>query len=53
MSEIQFGVNFHGTPDAEGFTRLVRRADELGFDVLAAPDHLGSMGPFCWRRRVW
>src|SRR5215472_7676712 len=46
MSEIQFGVNFHGTPDAAGFTRLVRRADELGFDVLAAPDHLGSMGPF-------
>ncbi len=27
-------------------SRLVRRADELGFDVLAAPDHLGAMGPF-------
>jgi probable F420-dependent oxidoreductase len=24
----------------------VHRADQLGFDVLAAPDHLGSMGPF-------
>jgi len=46
MSDLQFGVNFHGAPDAEQFTRLVRRADELGFDVLAAPDHLGSMGPF-------
>jgi len=46
MSEFQFGVNFHGVADAEGFTRLVRRVDELGFDVLAVPDHLGAMGPF-------
>ena len=46
MSDIQFGVNFHAAADAADFERIVRRADELGFDVLAAPDHLGAMGPF-------
>jgi probable F420-dependent oxidoreductase len=46
MPAIQFGVNFHGAPSQHEFGRLVRRADELGFDVFAAPDHLGAMGPF-------
>jgi probable F420-dependent oxidoreductase len=46
MSDIQFGVNFHAAPDAAAFEQTVRRADELGFDVLAAPDHLGAMSPF-------
>jgi len=46
MTDIQFGVNFLGAPDAAEFGRLVRRADEIGFDVFAAPDHLGLMAPF-------
>jgi probable F420-dependent oxidoreductase len=46
MPAIQFGVNFHGARSQHEFARLVRRADELGFDVFAAPDHLGAMGPF-------
>ena len=46
MSEIQFGVNFHSAASRQDFQQLVRRADELGFDVLAAPDHLGAGGPF-------
>ncbi len=46
MSEIQFGVNFHSAASRQDFRQLVRRADELGFDVLAAPDHLGASGPF-------
>ncbi len=46
MTDIQFGVNFHGAADAGEFERIVRRADELGFDVLAAPDHLGALSPF-------
>jgi probable F420-dependent oxidoreductase len=46
MSDIQFGVNFHAAADTAEFERIVRRADELGFDVLAAPDHLGAMSPF-------
>lgn len=46
MSEVQFGVNFHSAASRQDFQQLVRRADELGFDVLAAPDHLGASGPF-------
>lgn len=46
MAEIRFGVNFHAAGSAAEFERLVRRVDELGYDVLAAPDHLGAMGPF-------
>jgi probable F420-dependent oxidoreductase len=46
MTEIQFGVNLRATASADEFERLVRRATELGFDVFAAPDHLGATGPF-------
>src|SRR5262245_37235403 len=46
MAEMQFGVAFHGADSAQEFVRLVRRASELGFDVFAAPDHLGMAGPF-------
>ena len=46
MSDIRFGVNFHSAASRPDFQQLVRRADELGFDVLAAPDHLGAPGPF-------
>jgi probable F420-dependent oxidoreductase len=43
---IEFGVNFRTAASPAEFTSLVRRADELGFDVLAAPDHLGAPDPF-------
>jgi probable F420-dependent oxidoreductase len=46
MAEIQFGVNFHATASVGEFEQMVRRAEELGFDVFAAPDHLGATGPF-------
>ncbi len=46
MTEIQFGVNFRAAASAVEFEQLVRRAEELGFDVFAAPDHLGAAGPF-------
>ena len=46
MSEMQFGVAFHGASSQQAFRQLVNRADELGFDVFAAPDHLGMAGPF-------
>lgn len=46
MTDITFGVNFHDAASPAEFGQLVRRADELGFDVLAAPDHLGAMSPF-------
>lgn len=46
MPDIQFGVNVRAVPSRQGFERLVRRVDELGYDVLAAPDHLGAPSPF-------
>jgi len=46
MAEIQFGVAFHGAASAAEFERVVRRTDQLGFDIFAAPDHLGVAGPF-------
>lgn len=46
MAEIQFGVNVHAVSSQQDFQRLVRRADELGYDVFAAPDHLGLLAPF-------
>ncbi|MDQ4070130.1 MAG: TIGR03621 family F420-dependent LLM class oxidoreductase [Actinomycetota bacterium] len=46
MSEMQFGVSVRTAGGREEFLRFVRRADELGYDVLAAPDHLGALSPF-------
>jgi len=46
MSDIQFGVNVGVVSSQQDFWRLVRRADELGYDVFAAPDHLGGLAPF-------
>lgn len=46
MADIQFGVNVRSADSPAGFERLVARIDELGYDVLAAPDHLSAMGPF-------
>jgi probable F420-dependent oxidoreductase len=46
MNEMQFGVNVHAVGSGEDLAQLVRRADELGYDVFAAPDHLGFLAPF-------
>jgi probable F420-dependent oxidoreductase len=46
MATLQFGVAFHGAESAREFAHLVRRTSELGFDIFAAPDHLGMAGPF-------
>ncbi len=43
---MQFGVNVRAVAGRQGFLQFVRRADELGYDVLAAPDHLGALSPF-------
>ena len=43
---IGFGVNVRAIPSSHEFREFVRRADELGYDVLAAPDHLGVVAPF-------
>ena len=46
MAAMQFSVNVRAVAGRQGFLQFVRRADELGYDVLAAPDHLGSLAPF-------
>lgn len=43
---MQFGVNVRGGPTRQEFLRFVRRAEGLGYDVLAVPDHLGALSPF-------
>ena len=39
---MQFGVTVRAVAGRQEFLQFVRRADELGYDVLAAPDHLGA-----------
>ncbi len=46
MRDIHFGVNVHAVLSGQEFTQLVRRVDEVGYDVFAAPDHLGALSPF-------
>ena len=46
VSGIEFGVNVHAVESRAGFEQFVRRADALGCDVLALPDHLGVPAPF-------
>ncbi len=46
VAGIEFGVNVHAVPSGRDFAQLVRRADQLGYDVFAAPDHLGGLSPF-------
>ena len=46
MRPVEFGVNVHAVGSWAEFEALVRRADELGYDVFAAPDHLGALAPF-------
>lgn len=46
MSLLTFGLTLRGSASASAFCETVRRADGLGCDVIAAPDHLGSPDPF-------
>ncbi|MBC9714900.1 TIGR03621 family F420-dependent LLM class oxidoreductase [Streptomyces sp. TRM66268-LWL] len=43
---FRFGVNFLGTAPADAWRAKCRRAEELGYDVLLVPDHLGMPAPF-------
>ena len=46
VTGIEFGLTLHATQSQRDLAGLVGRAEELGYDVLAAPDHLGAMSPF-------
>lgn len=43
---LQFGVTVHAAGSAAAYRQTVERAEHLGFDVIAAPDHLGALAPF-------
>jgi probable F420-dependent oxidoreductase len=46
MTHLAFGVTLRGSVSLAAFHDVVRRADALGCDVIAAPDHLGAPDPF-------
>lgn len=46
MPALEFGLNLSGVESQAEFAALVTRTEALGFDVFAAPDHLGAMSPF-------
>jgi probable F420-dependent oxidoreductase len=46
MARLEFGVNVRSVESTGRLRSLVRRVDELGYDVLALPDHLGGPAPF-------
>ncbi|WP_086560026.1 LLM class F420-dependent oxidoreductase [Streptomyces africanus] len=43
---FRFGVNLLEPASAEEWRAKCRRAEELGFDVILVPDHLGMPAPF-------
>jgi probable F420-dependent oxidoreductase len=46
MVDLSFGVVLRGAASADDFRGVVTRAEHLGCDVIAAPDHLGAPDPF-------
>ncbi|MGR3874148.1 LLM class F420-dependent oxidoreductase [Streptomyces graminifolii] len=43
---FRFGVNLLTPAPADAWRARCRRAEELGYDVLLVPDHLGMVAPF-------
>lgn len=43
---FRFGVNLLDPAPAEEWQARCRRAEELGYDVIQVPDHLGMVAPF-------
>ncbi|MBB3049741.1 putative F420-dependent oxidoreductase [Prauserella isguenensis] len=43
---FRFGVNMLASDERTRWLDKCRRAEDLGFDVVAAPDHLGMPAPF-------
>jgi probable F420-dependent oxidoreductase len=43
---FRFGVSLMDTSDRTAWQATARQAEDLGYDVLAVPDHLGMLAPF-------
>ncbi|HEY4456753.1 MAG TPA: TIGR03621 family F420-dependent LLM class oxidoreductase [Pseudonocardiaceae bacterium] len=46
LRPFRFSVNMFDIENAKAWQDKARRAEELGFDVLHLPDHLGAPSPF-------
>ncbi|MBE1500848.1 putative F420-dependent oxidoreductase [Amycolatopsis lexingtonensis] len=48
MGKFKFGVSLRGISDRKTWIERCRRAEELGYDVITVPDHLGNgrLAPF-------
>lgn len=46
MHDFRFGVSFSGLDPRMGWRDKCRRAEQLGYDVIQIPDHLGTAAPF-------
>ena len=45
-ADFRFGVGLHAATSQVTVQNAARQAEELGFDVLHVPDHLGAPAPF-------
>ncbi|GAA3735121.1 putative F420-dependent oxidoreductase [Spinactinospora alkalitolerans] len=45
MTKFRFGINYSDAT-GDGWTGFCRTSEEMGFDVILAPDHLGAPAPF-------
>ncbi len=43
--DFRFGVSMRWVKSREAFVEKVQRAEDLGFDILCVPDHLGAASP--------
>ncbi|ARF58981.1 LLM class F420-dependent oxidoreductase [Streptomyces gilvosporeus] len=43
---FRFGINMFALDDGASWRQKCRRAEDLGYDVLLVPDHLGMPAPF-------
>ena len=46
VKDFRFGLGLHDARSRAKVQDAARRAEELGFDVLHVPDHLGAPAPF-------
>lgn len=46
MVNFRFGVNFSRPDSVDGWVEYCRTTEQMGFDAVLAPDHLGAPAPF-------
>ena len=44
--EFRFGFGLHAAPRQSSVQDWAHRAEDMGYDVLHVPDHLGAPAPF-------